>query len=398
MKDDFNILLIVHSLSSSGAIKVAIETFENFPEKVSVYTLALEDGAWKKRFSELGPVQVMSDLPFLPPRLAKRLLPFLPRGLPFRLNSRLIYPWRRRQKPAVVYVNSIASLPLLAFLKLEDIPVLLHVHELEVPLRMYERYYAAWLLERPTRYLAVSAATKRDLIKCGVPAEKIVVVHPFVQEKAGSSVPAADKTNATPNPAQTSVLIGGAGELNWCKGNQLWLLMAAELTQLLGRDGVRFAWVGVRDNDEGLYFRYMTRQLGLEGLVEFIPHTSEPLKQYARFDVFAMTSWEESASLVVLENMLLEKPVVCFAGSGGPPELVGDTGIIVEQFNPRTMAQAIALLAKDPHKRASLGQAARDRVKKGFVPEVQAAKVLHAIRDTMQSKPAPSERTTVTAA
>lgn len=398
MKDNFNILLLAHSLSINGATKVAIQTFEGLRETVSLHTLALCGGELETRFGKLGSVQVMSEMPFqnrLSPVLVKRLLPLIPRRLPFYLHGRLLYPLRRHWKPDLVYVNSIAALPLLPFLKLEGIPVLLHVHELEVPLRIYAQHHSDLLLERPTRYLAVSEAVKPALIQCGVSAEKVTTVHAFIQgENLVPLAPSVEKTASTnaAGAAPASLVVGGAGELNWCKGNQLWLLMAAELTQILGRDRVSFVWVGVRDNDEGRFFRYMARQLGLDGLVEFIPYTSEPLPQFARFDVFAMTSWEESASLVVMENMSLEKPVVCFAGSGGPPELLGDTGIIVEQFDPRAMAQAIATLARDPNKRACMGRAAHERVKKEFVAAVQMPKILRVMKSTVQGNSVVSKK------
>ena len=81
--------------------------------------------------------------------------------------------------------------------------------------------------------------------------------------------------------------------------------------------------------------------------MEFITR-SRALEYFARFDIFAMTSWEDPCPRVVLENMGLGKPVVCFAGGGGAPEVVGDTGVIVPEFDSRAMAQAIADLAADP--------------------------------------------------
>src|SRR5271154_1423890 len=105
VKGNLNILLLVHSLSTNGATKVAIQIFEGLRETVSLHTLALCGGAWEARFGELGPVQVMSEMPFLnwlPPVLAKRLLPLIPQGLPLRLNGRLLYSWRRHWKPTLV--------------------------------------------------------------------------------------------------------------------------------------------------------------------------------------------------------------------------------------------------------------------------------------------------------
>ena len=102
--------------------------------------------------------------------------------------------------------------------------------------------------------------------------------------------------------------------------------------------------------------------MGLDDMVEFIPPTPKPMEHFAGFDIFAMTSWEDPCPLVVLENMGLAKPVVCFAGGGGAPEVVGDTGVIVPEFDPLAMARAIADLAADPPELARLGALARQRV------------------------------------
>ena len=83
-----------------------------------------------------------------------------------------------------------------------------------------------------------------------------------------------------------------------------------------------------------------------------------------------MTSWEESASLVVLEAMAQGVPVVCFRGAGGPEELIGDTGIIVDGFWPRSMAEAIAALRDHPdHAERLRGDAVR-RVQARFSRDV----------------------------
>jgi hypothetical protein len=47
------------------------------------------------------------------------------------------------------------------------------------------------------------------------------------------------------------------------------------------------------------------------------PRIVGPFGQLARFDIFAMTSWERPCPLVALENMGLGTPVVCFAAGAG---------------------------------------------------------------------------------
>ena len=120
--------------------------------------------------------------------------------------------------------------------------------------------------------------------------------------------------------------------------------------------------------------------MGLDDMVEFIPPTPKPMEHFAGFDIFAMTSWEDPCPLVVLENMGLAKPVVCFAGGGGAPEVVGDTGVIIPDFDPQAMARAIADLAADPQQRARLGALARQRVLANFTDRVQVPKIRREIR------------------
>jgi glycosyltransferase involved in cell wall biosynthesis len=132
----------------------------------------------------------------------------------------------------------------------------------------------------------------------------------------------------------------------------------------------------------------MAAKLGLSSLVEFVPVTLHPLPHYARFDLFAMTSWEDPCPLVVLENMMLGKPVACFADSGGPPEQVGESGLIIPDFSPRLMAEAIADLLRSPDRMAALGAAARDRALANFTDTVQAPKMLAEIDRLVSRHPA----------
>jgi glycosyltransferase involved in cell wall biosynthesis len=122
----------------------------------------------------------------------------------------------------------------------------------------------------------------------------------------------------------------------------------------------------------------MIHKLHLEDVVQLAPHTPDPKALYGAMDIFLMSSWEESASIVVLEAMALGKPVVCFKGSGGPPEEVADTGVVVEDFSPTAMADAIETLAAAPDRRASLGAAARERARTRFALDL-IAEQLHGV-------------------
>lgn len=369
------VLLLLHDLSPTGAPKLAVSAFERFGDQVELRTISYHGGPLRDRVRRLGPVQTLVSYQWPGGTPSPRaLLLFLGhRSLSVgkaRVWSQEIARW----KPDVVYVNSVAGLLAAKRLHLPPAPVLLHVHELDSFLYPFARDAPQLLLGLPDRYVAVSQAVADALTgRYGVDREKVAVVPAFVEEFP------------LPEPARTGggdarLVVGGAGVVSWVKGAPLWLLMAAEVKKRLGADRVRFVWVGLVEDEEGWRFREMARKLHLTDDIEMVPFTPRPLEHYAAFDIFALTSWEETASLAALENMLLQKVVVCFVGAGGPPEFVGAAGVVIGKFSPPDMAEAVVGLADDPARRAALGASARQRVLDHFTAARQAPRLLEEVR------------------
>ena len=364
------VLLLLHDLSPTGAPKVAAAAFEHLRDQIDLWTITYQDGPLRKRLGKLGRVQTLVSykwpgMPAAPRALVLFLLHrFLSLG-----KARLWSLGVKRWRPDLVYVNSIAGLLAAKRLQLPRVPVLLHVHELDSFLFPFSRHAPELLRDLPDRYVAVSQAVATALIeRYSIPAEKVVVIPAFVEEfPLPPMLPPAEDTR---------LVIGGAGVVSWVKGPELWLLMAAEVKRRLGGEKVRFIWVGIPDGEAGWQFGEMARKLGLAEDIQMVRFTDRPLDYYAAWDIFALTSWEETASLAALENMLLQKPVVCFAGAGGPPEFVGSAGIVIEEFSPISMAEAVCALVADPAKRTALGEAARQRVLENFTAAHQAPRLM----------------------
>ncbi len=353
-----------------------LSAFQRFGDAVEIRTLAYLGGPLEEEFRKMGPVQslVTYGWPGMSAPLGSLARFAGHRALSFAKGRLWAGPLRRWQ-PDIIYVNSVAALLAVRRLALPPAPVLLHVHELDHVLDPFMAHSPDLLRDLPARYIAVSNAVADSLAARGIDHEKIAVVPAFI-DAAPEIAPLA-----APNVrADTRWVVGGAGVINWCKGAQLWLLMAAEVKRLLGADKVRFVWVGVPENEEGWQFREMARKLYLADDIEFVAFTRRPQEYYQKFDVFALTSWEETASLALLENMGLERAVVCFAGSGGPAQFAGDAGVVVPNFSPVEMAAAIAGLCADPARRDALGKAARQRVLDHFTADRQAPHILDEIR------------------
>lgn len=359
----------MHELSLTGAPKIALDLFEALRSEIQVRTIALRGGPHEAWAGSLG------DLKVLEPLLDKAD-PESPPPPAIQRTLREYSVWAEEWKPDLIYVNSVASLPIVRRISLPSAPVLLHVHEIGLLLARMAEEYSDVIYSWPTRYIAVSEATRRSMEeRCWIPNELISVIHEFIAEQNFASL--SQEPVKSPNDR---LVVGGSGQVGWRKGIDLWLLTAAELRSNMGRDQVRFVWVGSGEEETDRQFKAMVRKLKLDDFITFVPTNPEPLKYYREFDVFAMTSWEDPCPLVVLETMMLQKPVVCFAGGGGAAEEVGETGLVIDEFSPSKMAAAIAELAQSPERRAALGKAARERVLRHFTDTVQVPKILREIR------------------
>lgn len=360
---------------------MALSAFERFGDSIELRTLAYLGGPLRSRFAALGPVQtlVSHGWPGMSAPLGAQARFAGHRALSLAKGRLWAGPLRRWQ-PDVIYINSVAALLAARRLALPPAPTLLHVHELDHVLAPFMGHSPDLLRDLPARYVAVSSAVAEALTeRFGIDPAKVTVIPAFI-DAAPPVAPPLLPVAPVVAPADTRWVVGGAGVINWCKGAQLWLLMAAEVKRLLGADRVRFVWVGVPGNEEGWQFHEMARKLFLTEDIEFVAFTPEPLAYYQKFDVFALTSWEETASLALLENMALERAVVCYAGSGGPAEFAGDAGVTLPNFSPTEMAVAVAALCADPARRSALGKAARQRVLDRFTADVQAPHILAEIR------------------
>jgi glycosyltransferase involved in cell wall biosynthesis len=73
-----------------------------------------------------------------------------------------------------------------------------------------------------------------------------------------------------------------------------------------------------------------------------------------------MLSREDPYPLVMLNAAAFSTLTVCFEGSGGPPEFVGnDAGVTVPYGDILAMARVLNELGEDAERRKSLGEGAR---------------------------------------
>lgn len=209
-----------------------------------------------------------------------------------------------------------------------------------------------------------------SLVKdCGVPDERIRVVHPAVDpsEFVPRDKPAdlVEKYGLGSCPVILSI-----SRLSVMKGQDV-VIKALALLRAEGREA-RYVIVG-RGPDKA-YFEELARDEGVDDRVIFADYVAacRLIDFYNLCDIFVMLSRQmdnplhlEGFGIVFLEAGACAKPVIG-GNSGGIPDAVldGQTGLLADPNSPEDCARALRKLLDDPAWAAELGRNGRRRIEK----------------------------------
>ncbi len=285
----------------------------------------------------------------------------------------LLRTFLREHKTDVLHVHWSSDIVVPGFAALrEHVPVRIMSRHMPYPFknRIGSFLYSKILY---TRLVTVSNSVRETLLKCGVPGDKVQVIH------HGTNVEAFAKTTedrksvrATLGIPEDSVAIGIVGRIAPEKGHAV-LLEA--LQKVHERYPVHLVIVGNGPDEE--LIRDRAALLGLSGQVLFTGFRDDVNNVINALDVVAVPStWNEPCSAVVQQGMALSKPVIG-TRAGGTPEMVVDdgTGFLVPPSDSDALADAMARLAGDAFLRKRLGAAGKERVEELFSLRVMTDKI-----------------------
>ena len=233
-----------------------------------------------------------------------------------------------------------------------------HVHREQWPV-VYGplRARVGWFIEsvvaprafRKCQYVAVSGATREELISHGVTPAAITIVH------NGTEPLPRDLVDPDPTPR---ILV--LGRLVPHKRVEHVIAAAAQLREQFPGLTVAVVGGGWWSNE----LRDAARGHGVSDIVEFTGHVDEAEKarQVARAWVLALPSLKEGWGLVVMEAASLAVPTVAYDHAGGVRESIvdGQTGVLVHGGENEFTA-ALASVLGDESLRRRLGQNALSR-------------------------------------
>lgn len=233
--------------------------------------------------------------------------------------------------------------------------------------RLVDRH---WIARLSDAIVACSRADRERMIEVeGIDPDDIVLVPNGIQ--ARGVTPGRDVRRELAIAPETP-LVGSVGRLHPQKAFDV-LIDAAALLRA-EHPSVRVVIAGEGDQRRSLERRIA--RSGLEGTVMLLgPRTDVPDLLRA-FDVAVNCSDFEGTPLSLLEYMEAGLAVVA-TRVGGIPDVIDDGvhGLLVPRRDPRALAAACATLIADPHRRTTLGAAARARRRADFDLDAMVARI-----------------------
>ena len=228
-------------------------------------------------------------------------------------------------------------------------------------IRLYEALDRRFL-RYGSHVVAVSAGQQEKILACGVPQQRVSVIHNAINlDKCLMS--AATKIRHELGLPDNSLIVASAGRLSPEKNYGAMIKAAREVAA--HNTLVYFVIFG-----EGVLRQELEGQIASAGLTGrfLLPGFRNDLQAVMHdIDIFMLPSFTEGLPNVVLEAFAARKPVVA-TRVGGTPEVVEDgvSGFLTDPQQVEYMAECLLRLIDDPQLRQIMGAQGFEHVQKCF--------------------------------
>lgn len=228
--------------------------------------------------------------------------------------------------------------------------------------RLRRRIALRWAFKRSRAVVAVSEATRQDLVRTlGLPESSIHRIRNGIPVRQGDAAPVREELGLGPD----TLFLLGVGNLRERKGYHV---LIEALYRLEGEPGIPdWKLLIAGEGDQRARLEGMTEEFGLQGKVLLPGRRDDIPNLQAAADLFIMPSLWEGLPLAVLEAMFAETALVGTM-SHGIPEAVDDEreGLLVPPGDVAALAGALRRMFTEPSLRRSLSAQALRRARGEF--------------------------------
>lgn len=232
------------------------------------------------------------------------------------------------------------------------------------------------------RYVAISEGVRAQMVKDGIPAERISIVHSGIDLSRFDGVKPHDYAAEFGMPRGAPVILDVAA-FGWHKAQEFLVRAAPRILER--HPEARIFLVG--EGECMPKIRAEAESLGVAGRIVFTGFRSDVPSLLAGADVFVMCSVLEGLCTSLLDALALKRPCVGSAVGGIPEVLVdGVTGLTVPPRDPEALAAVILRVLGDADLARRLGEEGRRHVERKFTNDAMVEGTLGVYRDLVASR------------
>ena len=250
----------------------------------------------------------------------------------------ILYPFLRKNLKNIdlSFVNSSVCILEIRLLKFLKMPYVISVKERIHP--GYVMNYVHKLIDKSAFKVIVISNYLKKLLSVNVKNKDIIIIRASIDEDDYASI----RKNQNQVVMKTKFVILNVGQIYGLK-NQILLVEAVNKLKCKDTISLRFAGF-VADNKYGKELKKKVDDYGMNNIVEFLGtlNKKEIVTEYLNSDLVIITSKEEGMSLVLVEALFFEKPVISTNVGIIPEVLINyENGIILKEANPEYLSEAI---------------------------------------------------------
>ncbi|MBW4468474.1 MAG: glycosyltransferase [Pegethrix bostrychoides GSE-TBD4-15B] len=317
-----------------------------------------EDGPLRQRLIDQGvPVKVLAQQPLQVRKTASLLQGMASLGQLLPLIQRVVQLSRDYD---LVYANTLKAIVVASIASLfSRKPLVIHLHDILSDQHFSpanRRLVVSLANQFASQVIAVSEATSKAFIAAGGNPSLVQVVYNGFDPAVYQAEDADRERLRKALVLEDRFVVGHFSRLSPWKGQHVLIDAMAQCPDHVVALLVGDALFG--EQDYQVQLRWQVAECGLQDRVHFLGFRDDVPQLMSACDLVTHTSiLPEPASRVLVESLLLGKPLVTVQG-GGSDELVlhGETGWLIPSSDPQRLAEMIQYCVETPDQMQSVAQ------------------------------------------